>query len=116
MGGAKQSAEKAEPKRRRKSKPAEATPEGDDVADWVPKGKSWENDVELVDTIIRDQDSNGLVAYLHWKNGKKSRVSIDTCYEKCPMKVSVAFPSSLLSANILIDAQVLRTTPVRHLI
>ncbi|RJE17986.1 heterochromatin protein [Aspergillus sclerotialis] len=86
-GGAKQIAEKAEPKRRKKSQPAEATPEGDDVADWVPKGKSWENDVELVDTIIRDQESNSLVAYLHWKNGKKSRVSLDTCYEKCPMKM-----------------------------
>ena len=96
MGGTKQSPAKAESKRPRKSeKPAEATPEGDDVADWVPKGKSWENDVADVDTIMRDQDSNGgLVAYLQWKNGMKSRVSIDTCYEKCPLKVSATLASS----------------------
>lgn len=86
MAEAKPTPEKAEHKRRRKSKAAD-TPEGDGAADWVPKGKSWENDISRVDTIIRDTDDGLLYAYLHWTNGKKSKVSLERCYQKCPMKV-----------------------------
>lgn len=53
---------------------------------WVPKGKSWETDVSSVETILRDKDGN-LYAYLNWRNGKKSKILIETCYEKCPQKV-----------------------------
>lgn len=85
-----------EPKRRRKSAKAEDTPaetEAEaDESEWVPKGKSWEKELNSVDTIIRDQDNGGLYAFLLWNNGKRSRVSIESCYEKCPMKVSSLFP------------------------
>lgn len=81
--------EKDEPKRRRKSKGATgtATPEAGELGDWVPKGKSWENDVSYVDTVHRDPP-DPLYAYLVWKNGTKSRVLAETCYHKCPMKAS----------------------------
>lgn len=59
------------------------------MPDWVPKSKNWEKDILKVDTIMRDPDTGSLMAYLHWNNGKKSRVSIEQCYEKCPMKVSL---------------------------
>ena len=89
----------AEPKKRRKPVKAEnadpgTTPKienGDDDSEdtkWVPKGKNWDKEVSSVDTIIRDPDNGGLYAFLLWKNGKRSRVAIESCYEKCPMKVS----------------------------
>ncbi|KAB8224145.1 hypothetical protein BDV33DRAFT_11896 [Aspergillus novoparasiticus] len=83
--------EKSEPKRRRKSRAEAATEtpdEGDaDLPDWVPRSKNWENEVQSVDTILRDAETSTLIAYLHWKNGKKSKVSLETCYEKCPRKM-----------------------------
>ncbi|KKK12719.1 hypothetical protein AOCH_002993 [Aspergillus ochraceoroseus] len=79
--------EKSEPKRRRKSRAdtATETAEENQAPDWAPKSKSWENEVKNVDTIVREGD--GLVAFLHWNNGKKSKVSIETCYERCPRKM-----------------------------
>ncbi|OJJ45484.1 hypothetical protein ASPZODRAFT_144113 [Penicilliopsis zonata CBS 506.65] len=83
-------------KRRRKSKgvtepvediKTETSDETEEVGDWVPKGKSWEHEVVSVDTIIRDPDTKSLYAYLFWKNGKRSKVSIQTCYAKCPLQV-----------------------------
>lgn len=91
-------APKPEIKRRRKSAaqtmasetPAltEESSENDDQTNWVPKGKNWDKELDAVDTIIRDPESQGLFVLLLWNNGKKSRVSIETCYEKCPRKVS----------------------------
>jgi chromobox protein 1 len=92
MGSVKAESETpAEPKRRRKSRAnAEAsteTPEASDVPDWVPRSKSWEKDVQKVDTIIRDPKTNSLIAFLKWTNGKTAKVSIETCYEKCPRQM-----------------------------
>ncbi|KOC15303.1 heterochromatin protein [Aspergillus flavus AF70] len=90
MTGPKQTTEKSEPKRRRKSRAEAATEtpdEDDDLPDWVPRSKNWENEVQSVDTILRDAETSTLIAYLHWKNGKKSKVSLETCYEKCPRKM-----------------------------
>ncbi|KAE8374625.1 hypothetical protein BDV26DRAFT_36287 [Aspergillus bertholletiae] len=84
---------KGEPKRRRKSRAEAATKtpddddDDDDLPDWVPRSKNWENEVQTVDTILRDAETSSLIAYLHWKNGKKSKVSLETCYEKCPRKM-----------------------------
>lgn len=91
--------EKPEPKRRKRSRAPdneeigpdeeeEKKPEikkEDQAPDWMPKSKNWEKEVKVVDTIVREND--GLVAYLHWNNDKKSKVSIETCYEKCPRKM-----------------------------
>ncbi|BAE57413.1 unnamed protein product [Aspergillus oryzae RIB40] len=90
MTGPKQTTEKSEPKRRRKSRAEAATEtpdEDDDLPNWVPRSKNWENEVQSVDTILRDAETSTLIAYLHWKNGKKSKVSLETCYEKCPRKM-----------------------------
>lgn len=91
--------EKPESKRRRRSrapdneeidadeeKPREQEKEKEGQApDWMPKSKNWEKEVKAVDTIVREGDD--LVAYLHWNNDKKSKVSIETCYERCPHKM-----------------------------
>lgn len=79
-----------EAKRRRKSVKAEETPVDTDLEmdDWVPKSNNWEKELQSVDTIIRDPENNGLYAFILWKNGKRSRVAIESCYEKCPRKVS----------------------------
>jgi len=90
MEEAKATPGKAAPKKPRKSRGAAGTEtpeEKQDVPDWVPKSKNWEKEIEKVDTIIRDPETGNLMAYLHWTNGKKSRVSIELCYERCPMKV-----------------------------
>lgn len=64
--------------------------------DWVPKSSNWEKELQSVDTIIRDPEDNGLYAFILWKNGKRSRVAIESCYEKCPRKVS-AYPVATVS-------------------
>ncbi|KAE8151206.1 hypothetical protein BDV25DRAFT_98645 [Aspergillus avenaceus] len=92
MTGPKPTPDKSESKRRRKSRADASTepPEKDDDSDlpnWVPRSKNWENEVVTVDTIMRDPETSGLIAYLHWTNGKKSKVSLETCYEKCPRKM-----------------------------
>lgn len=89
----------AQPKKPRKShaKEEEEAKPGleekivEDSPNWVPKGK-WENNVgrenvASVDTIIRDEKHGGLVAMLFWSNGKRTRASIEICYEKCPQTV-----------------------------
>ncbi|KAJ5316890.1 hypothetical protein PENANT_c016G04806 [Penicillium antarcticum] len=90
----------AEPKRqRRKSQKATKEVEAEaeeNGTDWVPKGKSWDKDVQEVDTIVRDPDSNGLYAWLVFTNGRKSRVTIEACYEKCPMKMLKFYESHLV--------------------
>ncbi|KAJ6095755.1 hypothetical protein N7486_006501 [Penicillium sp. IBT 16267x] len=88
---------KPEIKKRRKSAAqtkASETPaltddssENEEHTNWVPKGKNWDKELDAVDTIIRDPESQGLFVLLLWNNGKKSRVSIETCYEKCPRKM-----------------------------
>lgn len=96
-------------KRGRKPKGANGTdtPEtGESAPDWVPEGKNWEREVAKVETIIRDPKTGGLMAYLQWQNGRKSRVSIEQCYEKIPMKVSYYASSrcEVTQANNRLDA------------
>jgi chromobox protein 1 len=98
MGETKETSASAEPteqKRRRKSsaptteEPAPETAETDeDDLSWTPKGKDWGSQLDKVNTIIRDQDSKTLFAFLLWKNGKRSRVALETCYDRCPKQVS----------------------------
>jgi chromobox protein 1 len=77
-----------EPKRRKSQKETKKVEsDAENGTDWVPKGKSWDKEVQEVDTIVRDPENNGLYAWLVFNNGRKSRVTIEACYEKCPMKV-----------------------------
>ena len=89
----KQIPEKTEAKKPRKSRGVDEDADADaadlkDLPDWVPRTKNWEAHVDNVETIFREQETNNLFAYLIWKNGKKSKVSIDTCYDRCPKTVS----------------------------
>jgi chromobox protein 1 len=65
--------------------PAES--EDDEPSNWVPKSQNWDKEVQSVDTIIRDTNDQGLYALLLWTNGKRSRIHIQSCYERCPMKM-----------------------------
>ncbi|KAJ5460702.1 uncharacterized protein N7458_002254 [Penicillium daleae] len=107
MGKTKETSAFAEPtehKRHRKSSaPAtEETPtetaadsEEDDLS-WTPKGKDWGSQLEKVDTIIRDQDSKMLFAFLLWKNGKRSRVALEMCYDRCPRQMLQFYENHLV--------------------
>lgn len=113
-GEAKATLEEAERKRRRRPKGAAGTetPEGDEIGSWVPKGKSWENDVASVDTVCRESSGN-LYAYLVWTNGKKSKVSTELCSRKCPMKASLlSWRSCDFNTDLELVAQILRGSSV----
>ncbi|KAK2761755.1 hypothetical protein FQN54_001583 [Arachnomyces sp. PD_36] len=53
---------------------------------WIPRSKVWDDEVDIVETILRDKDGD-LYAYINWRNGKKSKLSIAVCYERCPQKM-----------------------------
>lgn len=109
VGRPKRTPEKAAPKRQKKSTDGNAigTPtstaeedqgEGENgYTEWGPNRKSWENDVQGIETIMREPETSILYAYLQWKDGRKSKASLETCYEKCPKKVS------RLASLILVD-------------
>ena len=73
--------------KRRKSAPKETTQSSEENGiQWLPKGKNWDNQVKSVDTIVREGDA-GLMAWLEFNNGHKAKLSVQACYEKCPLKV-----------------------------
>lgn len=81
-----QSAPKAEAKKDTKAEDkTPAVSDDDEPSDWVPKSKDWEKEVKSVDTIIRDPNDQQLYALLLWNNGKRSRISIKSCYDNCPL-------------------------------
>lgn len=92
-----------EPKRRKRSTKTEDTPVETDLEmdDWVPKSNNWEKELQSVDTIMRDPETNGLYAFILWKNGKRSRVAIESCYEKCPRKVSTYIVATRVDTRLL---------------
>ncbi|OQE88306.1 hypothetical protein PENNAL_c0017G01255 [Penicillium nalgiovense] len=87
-------------RQRRKSTPKEATKQEtpsseDNGAQWLPKGKNWDKDVKEVDTIVREGDA-GLMAWLEFNNGHKAKLSVQVCYEKCPLKMLKFYESHLV--------------------
>lgn len=66
---------------------AEESPSEASIETWVPKGKNWENDAMIVDTITRDEASDTLYAMVSWNNGKKSKVTLQLAYQRMPQKV-----------------------------
>jgi chromobox protein 1 len=81
------SVEDLPPAKRVKRKISNDSDNGDDeeeVGSWLPKTKNWEGMVDRVETIERDSSSNQLMAYLHFKNGKRTKVSMDQVYQNCP--------------------------------
>jgi chromobox protein 1 len=77
--------DKIELKKPRRPNAADQDSEEDDL-EKPPRSSNWERDVVKVETIQRDAH-RGLIAFLHWEDGKTYKVSIQQCYEKCPMKV-----------------------------
>ncbi|EFQ98422.1 heterochromatin protein HP1 [Nannizzia gypsea CBS 118893] len=75
----------------------EASPED---ADWTPPTGDWDNELSYVSTILRDPDGDGLVVYLEWKNGRKSRASLKTCYERCPQKMLQFYEQHLVFKEV----------------
>ncbi|KAJ5835770.1 Chromo domain/shadow [Penicillium robsamsonii] len=86
-------------RQRRKSAPKETTkqasPESEENGiQWLPKGKNWDKDVKTVDTIVREGDA-GLMAWLEFNNGHRAKLSIQVCYERCPLKMLKFYESHL---------------------
>lgn len=71
---------------------------------WTPRGKNWDDLVETVETIERDQEGN-LWVFVTWNNEHKSKVSIAQAYEKCPRKVCFQEgPEAILHQRELIES------------
>ncbi|KAJ9607243.1 hypothetical protein H2200_008315 [Cladophialophora chaetospira] len=56
----------------------------DDLGTWLPKGNHWEDEVEKVDTIERNEETDQLMAYVKFKNGKRTKITMDMVYKHCP--------------------------------
>ncbi|KAJ5940090.1 hypothetical protein N7516_000258 [Penicillium verrucosum] len=87
-------------RQRRKSAPKETSKQASPSSDengvsWLPKGKNWDKDVKEVDTIVREGDA-GLMAWLEFNNGHKAKLSVQACYEKCPLKMLKFYESHLV--------------------
>ncbi|KAF7719660.1 Uncharacterized protein PECH_004159 [Penicillium ucsense] len=78
------------------SAPEPASEEEEHDFSWTPKGKDWGSQLERVDTIIRDQETKSLYAFLLWKNGRRSRVELETCYDKCPRQMLEFYENHLV--------------------
>jgi chromobox protein 1 len=58
--------------------------EEDTFGSWVPKTQDWEPSVNKVTHIEKDESSGRLVAFVDWKNGKKTKIDMDQIYQHCP--------------------------------
>lgn len=54
---------------------------------WVPKGKTWEDDIREIQTVERDPKTQDLYILIVFKNGKKSKVKREVVHKKCPLKM-----------------------------
>ncbi|KAJ5129554.1 uncharacterized protein N7515_005593 [Penicillium bovifimosum] len=52
-----------------------------------------------VDTIVREGDQ-GLMAWLEFNNGRKTRIPVQVCYERCPLKMLKFYESHLVFKDI----------------
>jgi len=75
--------EAPEPKRRRRNNAAPAAAAEEEISDWVPNKENWESEVVKVDTIERTV-SGGLMAFVLFKNGQRTKVSNEQIYKHCP--------------------------------
>lgn len=102
MGETKASPKAAEPKKQRKPSNPPGQADDKDSEHWVPsRGKNWENEVVMVETVMKDNKIGGLCGYVHWKNGRKSKVALEACKEKCPRKVSALQTQTVCQYSIM---------------
>ncbi|KIW24423.1 uncharacterized protein PV07_10137 [Cladophialophora immunda] len=62
--------------------PGDNPPE-ETVGTWLPSREDWESLVVKVEMVERD-DAGQLLAYIRFKNGKRSKVGMDMVYRHCP--------------------------------
>lgn len=107
-------ASKATPKRARTTvSKKNGAAESEEDSKWTPPaGKSWEEEVTIIDTIERDPEGE-LVCYVQWRDGNKSQHPIKDIYRKCPQRVYslLGFDHGVLVANAHTDVAFLRTAP-----
>jgi len=58
--------------------------DSEEAGTWLPEGDQWEDQVNKVETIERSKETNQLIAYIQFKNGKRSKISMDMVYQHCP--------------------------------
>lgn len=51
---------------------------------WVPRTQDWEKEVLEITHIEMDSASNQLMVFVHWKNGKKTKVGMNKIRAHCP--------------------------------
>lgn len=75
-------------KRRRKNgtKEISAAADEEDEGTWTPSGQNWETQIDRIDTVEKD-DSGQLLAYILFKNGRKTKVGMDKVYVHCPVSM-----------------------------
>ncbi|EXJ64190.1 hypothetical protein A1O7_00526 [Cladophialophora yegresii CBS 114405] len=78
------SSEDLPPPKRQKRNGAKYAKDAEQDLSWLPKGDQWEPQVEKVETIERDEETKQLMAYILFKNGKRSKISMDMVYKHCP--------------------------------
>jgi chromobox protein 1 len=103
----------------KRGRPAEDKPTPKVEKSWSPPLGSWEHDVSYVDTV--EELSGGvdpktgernLVAYVVWKNQRKTQHPLRHLYQKCPQKVgydTIRFDSPSLPAHALTRRRCSRT-------
>ena len=51
---------------------------------YMPKTQIWDNEIHKIQTIQRNHVGK-LTVYIHWKNGKNTKVGMDKVYRHCPI-------------------------------
>lgn len=105
-----------ETKNPRKKAKSEEVPE---ETKFNPPKNSWENEINSIETIEEAIDSKTgervRRAYVQWHNGTRSRHPLNVLNKKAPQKVMIPCRLKMKnrpSANIFLDASLLRATSV----
>ncbi|KIX06063.1 uncharacterized protein Z518_04037 [Rhinocladiella mackenziei CBS 650.93] len=77
------SAEESRAPKRQKRTASKGARAPEELGTWVPAKEDWESFIVKVDTVERSE-SGQLMAYIDFKNGKKTKVSMDKVYRHCP--------------------------------
>jgi chromobox protein 1 len=81
-------------KRQKRNNGVSADTSEEEVGAWTPKGNNWENEVERVENIEKD-DNGGLMVFLKFKNGRRTKVTRDMVYKHCPRPMLIFYEEHL---------------------
>ncbi|KAK5048309.1 hypothetical protein LTR84_005979 [Exophiala bonariae] len=71
------------PKKRRKRNDTSVAANEEDEGTWTPSSQNWEPQVDRIDTVEKD-DSGQLLAYILFKNGRKTKIGMDKVEASLP--------------------------------